>query len=217
MVVVDDLRFPVPIHASDRARLDLVDHVSVTVVVVTDVLLIKKRCACDFVLRADVRVVPVGDHGLAVGVYAGPENQNDIVENGCDLRVIVPGDQVIRQLDRVLSVRDLTRVHAAIDVHNRLPFPGESLRIFVGHVVRRISELLRDLPIPLGVAKIFGGRNQCDVPRPPKARDPDFPHLDTVRGSVEGLEVLHRLLVIGELKICAHLITEHGFRPGHLG
>ena len=64
------------------------------------------------------------------------ENQDDVVENCRDLGIIVAGDQVVGELNRVLGVRDLACVQPAIDVNDRLALPGKLPRFFVGKPLR---------------------------------------------------------------------------------
>ena len=125
MVVVQDLWFPVPIDPRHRARLNHVDHVAVTVVVVADVFLVQLGRTRRLVGSSQVVPVPVDNHVLAVRVDREPEDQDDVFENRSDLGISVPCDQVVGELDRVLCVRDFACVEPTIDVNDRLAFSGQ--------------------------------------------------------------------------------------------
>jgi len=77
--------------APDGARLDHVDRVAVAVVVVADVLLVELRCAGGFVGSAEVLPVPIDNHVLPIGIDGKPQNQDDVVEDGGNLGVVVAG------------------------------------------------------------------------------------------------------------------------------
>ena len=49
--------------------------------------------------------VPIRHHGLAVRIQAEPEDEDDVVQNGGDFRIVVARDQVVGQLDGVLGRR----------------------------------------------------------------------------------------------------------------
>ncbi len=68
VVVVHDLRFPIPQNPSDNPRLDHVEHVAITIVVVADVALVQAWHGSDFVRRSQVGPIPLRYHGLTVGV-----------------------------------------------------------------------------------------------------------------------------------------------------
>ena len=129
VVVVDDLRFPVSIYARHHPRLDLIDHISVAVVVVPDVLLIQERRARDLERCAQVLVIPIRHHGLAIGVDAEPQHQDDVVEDGGDLRIGIARHEVVCELYRVLRVRYLGGVQPTVDVHDRFALFGERSRV----------------------------------------------------------------------------------------
>ena len=116
------LRQPVPVKDSaDELGLLLREHVRVPVVVMTDILVVEPGHRSIFVRRAEGLVVPVGHHDLAVGIQAGHQQENHVVQNGCDLRGILRG-QPVHGLERHLGGADLAGMNAAGDEHEDARF-----------------------------------------------------------------------------------------------
>jgi hypothetical protein len=126
----------------DDPRLDHVEHVAVAIVVVADVLLVEFHRRW---IAAGVGVAaPLHDDVLAVGIDRGPKDQDRIVEDLADFRLIRPREEVVRQLRRMLGTGDLGSVQAAADIDEHLPFARE-------RASRRVSEAfgMRDALIDL--------------------------------------------------------------------
>ena len=128
VLVEPDRREPVvPQQLRGELALDLREHVHVAVVVVADVLLVEPRHRRRLELGAEVLVVPVDHHDLAVGVEARHEQEDHVVEDVLHARRRV-GGQPVDQLERHLRRADLGRVDAARD-ERRPPCPtGRSRR-----------------------------------------------------------------------------------------
>jgi hypothetical protein len=95
MDVVDDLRMPDVVNFVDgELRLDLGERVPVAVVVVTDVLVIELGRLGAFELCAKCFVVPVFDDVDAVGIQAGDEQDDGVVEDLFDLGFIAAGESM---------------------------------------------------------------------------------------------------------------------------
>ena len=167
MVVVQDLRLPLPHYPGRHPRLDLVDHVAVAIVVVADVRVVEEGRRGDLEGRAHVGPVPLGDHRLSVGVDRWPQHEDHVVEDGPDLGVVVPGDEIVRQLDRVLRVRDFGGVQPAVDVDQGAALVGQSPGLGVGQPLR-VRKPHRDLTMPVQVAQILGAGDERDVDGAPE-------------------------------------------------
>ena len=75
-------------------RLNQVKHKSVAVVVMTGILVIQPRRRRAFVLCAEVFVVPVGHHNLAIRVEARHHQRDDVIQNTRRF-LIGPGDLIV--------------------------------------------------------------------------------------------------------------------------
>ena len=215
-MVVEDLGLPLARHARGHAGLDLVDHVPVAVVVVADVLLVEEGRRGDFVGRAHVGPVPLGDHRLPVGVDRRPQHEDHVVQDGTGLGVVVAGDQVVGQLDGVLGVRDLGGVEAAVDVHQGAALVGERAGLGVAEAAR-VREAERDFAVAVQVAQILGAGDERDVHGSPEGGAADFTEFEAVAGRVELLEVVDRFLEGGEEEVGPHTLAEYGLGGGDLG
>ena len=93
VLVEPDLRFPIDIgHASDSLRFLLRKHVPVTIVVMSDIVVVEERHLAALIFRAEILLVPVDHHDLAVGIQRRHDQQDDFVETFLDRR-IVGGDE----------------------------------------------------------------------------------------------------------------------------
>ena len=161
-MVVEDLRLPFARHPGRHPRLDLVDHVAVAVVVVADVLLVEEGRRGDFVRRAQVGAVPLGDHRLTVGVDRRPQHEDHVVEDGGDFGVVVARYEVVGELDGVLVRRDFAGVQPAVDVDEGTAFVGERTGVGVGEAAG-VGEAERDFAVPVQVAQVLGARDEGNV------------------------------------------------------
>ena len=138
----------------DDPRFDHVEHVSITIIVVADVLLVQPWHGRGLVGGAHVRPVPLHDQGLSVRVDRWPQHQDDVVQDRAYLRVVVSGDQVVSELDGVLRVGDFTRVKAAVDIYDGLAGTGELPRLLVAEAFG-MCKPLGYLPVAFEVGKIL--------------------------------------------------------------
>ena len=208
-MIVEDVRLPFPGHPGHDARLDLIDHVAVTIVVVPYVLLIEERGRRDLVRRTDVGVIPIGDHRLAVRVDAEPEQEDDLVENRGDLGIRIGGYQIVGELDRVLRVSDLRGMEAPVYVNDRPSFGGELFRFIVGEVVW-VSELLGDFAVVLQISQVVRRRDDRQIPGTPVTRASHLEQLNSFGGIGQESEVFERFFVSGELEVGTDLVPQSG-------
>ena len=145
MLHVDDLRLPLPPGVLDHPRLDHVEHVGVAIVVVSDVVLIQPRQVS---FRVPAFFIPVGHHLMTVRIDRRPQHQDDVVEDGGDLRIGSPREQIVGELQRVLRSGDFGRVQAAVDVDDRLAIPGQGQRPCLAQALRP-RQLAGDLAIAI--------------------------------------------------------------------
>ncbi len=108
------------------ARLGLREDVPVAIVVVPNILMIKLRRRRAVVRRASRLAVPLGDDVDAVRVLRRLKQEDDVVENGLKLRVVVFGQQPISELDGGVRGGDFGRVDGAGNHHNHLAFVHEA-------------------------------------------------------------------------------------------
>ena len=81
MFIEPELRKPIVIdHVVDVFGFDLREHEPVAIVVVAYVVVIKVGHGAAFVLGADVLAIPLGDHGFAVRIQGGDEEDDGVVE-----------------------------------------------------------------------------------------------------------------------------------------
>jgi hypothetical protein len=98
--VIDDLREPLPVHdVVVVLRLALVRHVKVTIVVVTDVLLVEPRNVHVPLQRILLLHVPVRDELHAVRIHV--HGENDVVVQYATRLVVVAAQQLIHGLHQL--------------------------------------------------------------------------------------------------------------------
>ena len=162
MLAIKDGGIEIELGFDDHLLFFHVEHEAVAVVVVADVLLIEPGHGADFVLGADVLAIPVNDAVLAVGVERGPENQDDLIEDGINLRVALRGDQLVGQRHGVLRARDLVGVQAAIDVDDDGRGAGKLAGLGVVEI-GGVGEAVGDLFDLVETGEIFGAGNDGDL------------------------------------------------------
>jgi len=194
VVVVEELRLPIAHDPGDDSRLDLVDHVAVAVVVVPDVFLVQLRRPRHLERSAQVGVVPLRDHVLAIRVQREPQHRDDVVENGLDFRIVVAGEKGIGEQRCVLVAGHLGRVQATVHVSDGLALDGKLPRFRVGQALG-MGKPHGDLSIVIEIGQVLGRRDDGDIPVEAQASLPDFDELELVAGGVESLKVPQRLVV----------------------
>jgi hypothetical protein len=132
---VEQQRLRLEHHLRDHARLEHVEHVSVAIVVVPDVFLVQPRQRAHLVRRPHVLPIPVGDDVLPVRIDREVQLDDEVAPDRLILGLLAR-DQVIPELDRVLVIRDLGRVQAAVDVDDGLLFARQRVRLLVGDAAR---------------------------------------------------------------------------------
>ena len=97
MVIVDDLREPLPVHdAVVVLRLVLIRHVKVTIVVVTDILLVETRNVHVPLERVGVLHVPARDELHAVWIDL--HGEDDVVVQDALRLLVVAAEKLIDRL-----------------------------------------------------------------------------------------------------------------------
>ena len=132
------------------------------------------------------------------------------------LGVVVAGDEVVRELDGVLRVRDLGGVQPGVDVDQGAALVGQGASLGVGEAPG-VGEAERDLTVPVQVAQVLGAGDERDVDGSAVRGAADFAQFEAVAGRVEALEVVDRLLEGGEMEVGADLVAEYGLGGGWLG
>ena len=104
------------------ARFRLRENVPVAIVVVADVVVIELRRRSAVIRRPARLAIPARDDIDAVRILRRLQQQDHVIENRLELRVIVFGQQPIGKLDRGVRRRDFGRMNRAGDHHDRLAF-----------------------------------------------------------------------------------------------
>ena len=82
MLVEVNLRGPVVKHEFKHvAGLDEVAHEEVAIVIVASIVVVQVRHRCFFEVSAEVLVVPVSNHDLAVGIRRRHQHHDHVVKN----------------------------------------------------------------------------------------------------------------------------------------
>ena len=156
-VVVIDVGLGPPVREQDLGHVLRVRHVGlkgVAVVVVAGVLLIQPRRIGALVLRAELLVVPVGDHDFAVRIEAGHLDEDDVVEDALGLFVLA-GEQIVGQLGRHLGAADFGGVHAHGLADDRLALVHQGAGLRLGQAAR-IADSGVDCRSRSSLAKLAG-------------------------------------------------------------
>ncbi len=194
-------------------RLDQVGHERVAVVVVARVLVVEHRRRAPLELGAERLLVPVVDDDLAVWIEAGDHQEDDVVEDALGL-LVLPGRQVVGQLDGHLRAADLGGVQAHRLADDRLALGDELPDVGLGEPAR-VADLQVDLAQAIELREI--GRRGNDDEQEPVAHGarPHVDHLDPVALGLKLLVVIHHPVPAGHLPVGAHLKPEVLLRRGH--
>ena len=223
VLVIHDLREPVVIKLTRHGLgLDLRQHVPVTVVVVTDVVMVKLRHRRHLELTAHVRHVPVSDDVEAVRVHVGHKEQDRVLTDVLRLGRLIR-HEMVRHLRHHLTVRYFGSMQTAIDPDDRLPFLGQGSSVLFGQNrtvpaiwITGVRERARDLLVTVQEREIFWRRNRRKVKRLTERTLADLLKHHAIRGCREGFEVLRDRPVIGQLEILARSEADHVGRQGHI-
>ncbi len=222
--VVDDLRKPVVIELPrDRLRLDLREHVPVTVVVVADIVMVELGDPGHLEVGTDVRHVPVGDDVEAVRVHVRHEQDDRVLADGSSLGRLV-GHEVVCHFGHHLTMSHLGRVQPPVDPNDRLSFLRErpSLRLGENRAVSfvRISSVRErpgDLFVAIHPSQVLRCGDCRDVQRLPKGALADLLENHPIGRRGQGLVVRGDWAVGRELEVLAGRETDDVSRRRHLG
>ena len=153
MHVVNDLRKPFLVqHPGNEPRLDLRQHEPVTIVVVTDVLVVEPRQWTALVPRPFVAPIPAHHRIEAVGIHRRDHQHDHRVEEAAQLRI---GGEPVCEGHAHLARRHFRRMDVIADQDDG-GLPAADLRQRgIGQPPRIREQRLR--PFDLGQALLIGG------------------------------------------------------------
>ncbi len=204
-VLIEDL--------TDGPRLGQVEHEPVAVVVVAGIIMIEVRHIAALELGADVFLVPVHDHLLAVRVVGGAEKEDGVAEDFLGVVGSLARDEVVGQLHGHLGSPDLAGVEAAGDQHDGFAFLGQP-----GGLVRRkcagVAQLLEDFAIAVELGQVFFRGDHGHDDGLLHGALADRQELEARRFLCQELEIGLDLVVIGQFGIRADFEAQEFFRRG---
>ncbi len=216
VLVVDDLREPHLVELTrDVLRLGLVEHVPVSVVVVSDVLLVELGRARFLEGRSLHAPVPVDDDRRSVRVDVGNQHEENVVANGAHFLGLVR-DRTIGHERRRLRVGPFRRVQTEVDPDDGFALLRERPSLVVVVNVRE-GELSRDLLVAVEVSEILLGADDGEQHRSSLRRLADLVEAHSLRSRVEPPEVIRDLIVVRELTLGAGRKAEDGLGRRNLG
>ena len=131
MVVVDDLRKPLPIkNLIDRFGFRLRGHVKITVVVVSCVLLVKPRqIGRRAFLGISLTHVPVRHQLQTIRIDACRQKYR-VIEKP-ERFIVRVTDHPVNKFHQLLGAQHLGRMEAPVNPHDGTPLPGQLSRIIL--------------------------------------------------------------------------------------
>ena len=190
MRVFINLREPVLIHdLRPVLRLDLRQHVPVAIVVVTDIRAVQLRRTRAFVRRARRLLEPVADDVVAVGVEAGDEEEDGVVEDRASL-IVAARRQAMHQARPHLRRRHFRGMLAERHEHDRPPFGRQRVDLLRGEAPR-VGHLPGDFLVAVQFREILRRRDRQQNERPAQRAFAEHLQLDAIR-------LLGKLLVVGD-------------------
>ena len=202
VLVEPDLREPLAVdRARHRARLLLREHEPVAVVVVADVVVVEPGHPAALVARAHVLAVPLGLHGLAVGVERGNEQEHDFPQPPRGL-LVLGGGQGVRPLHRHLRRADLGRVDVAGHQQHQLALARQGLALGLAQAAR-VGDPPRHLLDARQVRDVLLRRDDRHDHLLAERRLAEVLQGHARRGRVQHPEVRRDLAVVGERAVGA--------------
>ena len=211
VVVLEDVGMPVLEHDPGHVPgFHQVEHEGVPVVVVSAVLVIQPWEIASLVVRAQVLLVPVGHHDLAVRVETRDHQEDDVFQYV--LRgVVFARHQVVGELGRHLRRGDLTGVEAHGLADDDLAFLHQAVDLAFGKAPR-IGDPPVDFPQFLKVREVVRGGDDGQQEGVVLRRGTQIDHPDVFALLVQQVKILHDAVPAGHFAIVAETKAEEGFR-----
>ena len=202
MVVVDDLREPIPEKDPvDRFGFWQRRHVKVPVVVVARVFVVE---LWNPIGRTPVRLafahVPVGDELHAVGIHEAVEYDNVIQKSG-GFRIRA-AHELIDALDELLRPQNFRRMDSTIDPDHGFTFSGESAGLIVRYAFG-MGKALRDFLISSQLLMVLRRSDDRQVDRPAFGRFANLLDVYSIGFVVELLQVIDVLRIVDQNVVVA--------------
>ena len=207
MLVEKDLGEPAVVeHLIDDLRLLLGEHVEVAVVVVAHIVVVEPGHAAALVLGAQVLVVPVDNHDLAVGIERGHEQQDHLLHPS-ELVGIFGGGEVVDKLHAHLSRAHLGGVDGAGHQCDGLTLVDQGAGLFLAQLIG-VGQLPGDLTVALEIQLVALGGQNNDHHLVVEGRATDLLDRDPIGSIRYQAQVFEHLGVGGELAIGSHRMAE---------
>src|SRR5271170_6544538 len=154
MLVEPELREPVVVdHVVHVFSFDLREHEPVAVVVMANVVVIEVRHGAALVFGAEIFAVPLGDHGFAIGIERGDEENDGVVEAG-KVFGILGGGEMIGPFHGHLAGADFRGVNVAGDKEDGFAVVGECVDLLWSEAAG-VGKFMRDVFVPGFVGEVF--------------------------------------------------------------
>ena len=197
----------------DEARFDLGEHVSVAVVVVAGVGMIQPGQRGILIRRSQGLVVPIGDHDFAVGIQAGHEQEDDVVQDLVDLRRFVHR-QLVNGLRGHLGGPHFRGVHAAGYQEEELALADQRSALLLGRNKARIEDAPVDLLERFDIPQIGRRGDDQEKERITVGRLAQLLDENPVGFLAHQAEIIHHFVPADHLHVRADLMAEKRFRRG---
>ena len=211
VMVLEDVGMPVLEHDPGHVfRFHQVQHEGVPVVVVAAVPVIQPGQVATLVFRAQVLVVPVGHHELAVRIEAGHHQEDDVFQDV--LRGLVfARHEVVGELRRHLRRGNLIGVEAHGLADDDLAVLHQAVDFGIGQAPR-IGDPPVDPPKLLQPGLVLRGGNDGQQEGIALRRGTQVDHADVLALLVQQVEILRDAVPAGHLAVVAEPEAEEGFR-----
>jgi hypothetical protein len=177
--------------------------------------LVEDREPDRLVRRAEVAPVPVDDDLQAVRVHYRHVEDDDLVANPAQLRLLAR-DHPVGEIRRKLGAGHFSGVDTGVDPDDGFPLTGERACLRVCQI-GSLGQPPRDLPVPVQGPHVRLARDDRQKKRASLRRFADLLDANAIGRGIQGFEVRLDLPVVGELVVCPGLPSDHRFRRRYLG
>jgi hypothetical protein len=213
--VVDDVGPPRVVRLLHRElRLALGEGVPVTIVVVTDVVVVQRREPGTLELRPHPPAVPIGDHLRTVGVQRRDVQEHHLVQDLPHARVVGRGEAV-EEIRGHLPRPHLRGVDVLRGEHHGAAALEQILALRLVADAARVGELLLDLPELREPRMVLGAGDDQHHERPTERGGPQRVDADAGAGASHQVVVGAQLRPVGQLPVGAGAIAEMRLRRGY--